>query len=303
MRATLLYFTQIDEMIFYSILLSFLYPFSYIQDSSYSSFQIDTLVSESSVFSLDYEGNTYILDKENHKLFKFNSQNKFQKEIGGIGWGQLNFDTPVAVDASYGLNIFVSDYYNNRIQRFNRNLEFISSLSGESFKSTNIHFGRPSFLAVDRFSNLYFYDSENKNIMKITFNGLQVKDVRIIGDYRLVPDPIQFAITNDDKLYVLESNKISVYDSWGTFLHSLQLETPQSVRAFCLSEKEIYIVIGDEMIIINHTGELLNKINIAEYFQLPSSNRIADVKIFQDRLHFLTNKMILVCPTNLFLSK
>lgn len=290
-------------MIFYSILLSFLYPFSYIQDSSYSYFQIDTLVSESSVFSLDYEGNTYILDKENHKLFKFNSQNQFQKEIGGIGWGQLNFDTPVAVDASYGLNIFVSDYYNNRIQRFNRNLEFISSLSGESFQSTNIHFGRPSFLAVDRFSNLYFYDSENKNIMKITFDGLQIKDVRIIGDYRLVPHPIQIAITNDDKLYVLESNKISVYDSWGTFLHSLQLEPPQSVRAFCLSEKEIYIVIGDEMIIINHMGEQLNKINIAEYFQLLSSNRIADVKIFQNRLHLLTNKMILVCPTNLFLSK
>lgn len=290
-------------MIFYSILLSFLYPFSYIQDSSYSYFQIDTLVSESSVFSMDYEGNIYILDKENYKLFKYNSQNQFQKEIGGIGWGQLNFDKPVAIDASYGLNIFVSDYNNNRIQRFNRNLEFISSLSRESFQSTNFPFGRPSFLAVDKFSNLYYYDSENKNIMKITFDGFQIKDVRIIGDYRLVPHPIQIATTNDNKLYVLESNKISVYDHWGTFLHSLQLDSPQSVRAFCLSEKEIYIVMGDELMILNHKGKQLNKINIAEYFQLPSQNRMTDVKIFQDKLYILTNKIMLICPTNLFLSK
>ncbi|MDI6802252.1 MAG: NHL repeat-containing protein [Bacteroidota bacterium] len=290
-------------MIFYSILLSIWYPFSYIQDSSYSYFQIDSLVSESSVFSLDYEGNTYILDQENHKLLKFNSQNQFQKEIGGIGWGQLNFDTPVAIDASYGLNIFVSDYYNNRIQRFNRNLEFISSLSGESFQSTNIRFVRPSILAVDRFSNLYFYDSENKNIMKINFDGLQVKDVRIIGDYRLAPHPIQLALAREDNLFVLETNKISIYDSWGTLLRALQLEVPQSARAFCLSEKEIYIVTDTELVIINQLGEQLNKINIEEYFQLPSANRIADVKIFQDHLHLLTNKMILVCPTNLFLTK
>lgn len=289
-------------MIFYSILLAYLYSFWYIQDSGYSYFLIDSLVSESSVFSLDYEGNVYILDKENNKLLKYNSQFKFQKEIGGIGWGQLNFDTPLAVDATYGLNIFITDSYNNRIQRFNRNLEYISSFSNESFQSTNFRLGRPSILAVDRFSNLYFYDSENKTIMKTTFDRLQVKDIRVIGDYRLVPDPIQFALTNDDKLYVLENNKISIYDNWGTHLNTILFEIPQPVRAFCLSEKEIYIVTENVLFITNQSGRQLNKIKVNDYFNLPSSNRINDVKIFHNRLNILTNKMILVCPTNLFLT-
>lgn len=289
-------------MIFYSILFACLYEFSYIQDSRYSYFLIDSLVSESSVFSLDYEGNSYILDKEYNKLLKYNSQYQFQKEIGGIGWGQLNFDTPLAVDATYGLNIFVSDFYNNRIQRFNRNLEYISSFSTESFHSSNYRFGRPSILAVDRFSNLYVYDSENKKIIKTTFEGLRVKDIRVIGDYSLVPHPIQFALTNDDIFYVLETNKISIYDNWGTHLNTILFEISQPVRAFCLSEKEIYIVTDNVLFIYNQSGKHLNKININDYFNLPSSSRINDVKIFQNRLHLLTNKMILVCPTNLFLT-
>ena len=67
--------------------------------------------------SFDNEGNLYILDQENSKIFKFKSDGTYINSWGKKGRGRDQLLNPMAILA-YNDDIFIVDSGNNRIQRF-----------------------------------------------------------------------------------------------------------------------------------------------------------------------------------------
>ncbi|MFZ0391614.1 MAG: hypothetical protein WAN36_14230, partial [Calditrichia bacterium] len=73
------------------------------------------LFQDAVAIDLDSEGNLFAVDRGRHRIIKYNANQNFVREIGGFGSSGDQFSSPSDIDAHLTLNIFVSDFNNNRI--------------------------------------------------------------------------------------------------------------------------------------------------------------------------------------------
>jgi tripartite motif-containing protein 71 len=82
-------------------------------------------------------------------------------------FGQYNSPNSIAVD-SHG-NVYVTDYDNNRVQKFDTNGNFITKWGSEGSKDGQ--FLNPQGIAVDSHGNVYVTDVSNNRVQKFDTNG------------------------------------------------------------------------------------------------------------------------------------
>jgi len=142
--------------------------------------------------------------------------------IGGPGWQDSQFDAPAGLWARNGLDIVVSDYGNHRVQRFDKTLAFVSSLSTRESDKVVERFGYPADVALSRFGDLYVCDGENVRIVKF---GPQSVYERAFGGLDAGPGrlraPAQIETGPHDRVYVLDDRRILIYDTFGNYLGRL----------------------------------------------------------------------------------
>ncbi|MCB1192366.1 MAG: hypothetical protein H7A23_24580 [Leptospiraceae bacterium] len=149
-----------------------------------TSANIDTAVS----VSVDSSGNVYFAEYNNSVIRKIDTSNNISTVVGTGTKGysgdkgaatsaQINQPYGVAVDSSG--NIFISDTYNSRIRRIDVSSGNIYTIAGngkEGFtddsdlSATTVPLYRPRGLYVDSAGNVYFADTGNQRIRKLTPN-------------------------------------------------------------------------------------------------------------------------------------
>jgi hypothetical protein len=125
----------------------------------------------------DGSGNVYVVDAGNDRIQKFDGSGHFLTTWGspGSGNGQFDFGEPffsvspagVATDGSG--NVYVADFSNNRIQKFDGNGHFLSTWG--STGSGNGQFSGPGGVATDLSGNVYVVDTSNDRIQKFDASG------------------------------------------------------------------------------------------------------------------------------------
>ncbi len=60
----------------------------------------------------------------NNEIVKLDTLNNALKSIGGYGWSNSTFDEPVDIYAT-DLRVYVTDKNNNRVQVFDKDLNFL----------------------------------------------------------------------------------------------------------------------------------------------------------------------------------
>ena len=83
--------------------------------------------------------------------------------------GQFNFPINISVDKSG--NVYVADFYNNRIQKFDSNGKFIMKLGNKN----NEQFLHPSGISIDSEGNIYISDFGHHCIQKFETNTIPLK--------------------------------------------------------------------------------------------------------------------------------
>ena len=68
----------------------------------------------------------YVVDRNNHRVQKFNSDGIYQSQFGSNGNGNSQFSSPIGIEFDSGGNIFVTDTGNNRIQKFDPSGNFLN---------------------------------------------------------------------------------------------------------------------------------------------------------------------------------
>ena len=116
----------------------------------------------------DRQGNVYVADPVNVRVQKFDRNGTFLMKFGKSGFenGQFSGDlADIAVDASG--NIYVTDR-SRGLQKFDRNGHFLAAwrTCGDKRPVTSA-----TGVALDRQSNVYFYDLVNSRICKYNSNG------------------------------------------------------------------------------------------------------------------------------------
>jgi DNA-binding beta-propeller fold protein YncE len=296
MRAYYKYF--FIPLVFYILFSSI----AFTQELSLEFIDLKKYIISANSLSLDNENNYYILDSDNNKVVKFSTDGKLLKEIGGWGWGNLNFDKPVSIDASSGLNVYVSDYYNNRVLRFNKQLEYISSLSSKDKEDELFSFGFPTVIAVDRFSNLFLYDGENNRILKFdkdgkydrTFGGIESVTPKIIR-------PRKMEINSENNVFILEERNLFIFDNWGSFLRIVKLDSLDNIKTFCTDGNNIFLINSDgSLFTLDFYGRILDSYNLSLKFDQLNIHDIRDIRTDQNYFYILTKESIVALPRRSF---
>lgn len=172
--------------------------------------------------SIDPQGMLYIVDTGNHRIQKLDSKGKCLASVGGIGKGIMQFNTPTSIWAENGLDVLIADWNNHRIERYDRDLNYLGTLKSSEIWSEFFHFGFPLDVAFTSQSELFCLDGENQRILKfdvyghpqLSFGGIESGLGRLIRPQRL--------LVSDGMVYVSdrETGQIFVFDIYGNFLYS-----------------------------------------------------------------------------------
>ena len=226
-------------MLIYSIniiLLIFYLLAKYPEDNSISFLNANSMTT-------DGKGNIYVLDNEANEVVKLSAELNLLKKVGRKGWNNGEFDTPTYIDGSSGLDIYVCDGKNFRIQRFDLNLSYISALitNLETFDN-NFKFNTPISCVIVNSSDLYVVDGENNRIVKflsgttpvLSFAGFQDVDGSLSKPGKILKDAL-------NSIYVLDKDKNSLmqYDVFGNFVKPIKYDT---LISFSIYKDNIYLL-------------------------------------------------------------
>ncbi len=185
-----------------------------VEDYSIGSFKRATRIETGT------QGTIFVIDADENKISLFSNLQDAPKTLGGFGWSSNSFDKPTGI-ATDGVNVYISDFGNHRIQRYDRELTYISSLSTRDTSVAIARFGYPLDVALSELGDLFILDGENIRVLK--FNSQGFYD-RTFGDIDAgkgkLQNPVKLVATNS-RIFVGEKNKILVYDYFGNYLESI----------------------------------------------------------------------------------
>ncbi|NPV11470.1 MAG: hypothetical protein HPY57_06745 [Ignavibacteria bacterium] len=240
-------------------------------------------------FSINENKNFIILiSNETNEVIKINLDGEIQKIIGGFGWSESQFDYPSSI-TSTAIEIYVADFNNHRIQRFDHNLNFISSLSS----SDNIKFEYPISITLSSKGDLYILDSKNKKVLKInSFKKLE----RVFGNYEsgnvILAEPKLIKLDSSQRIYVLDKDQILVFDEFGSFIKKIPIpeKLKNEIVDFQVYQNSIYFL--TERNLYEFKNEL-TQIFIDN--EIIGNSKLKKFEIRLNKIYLLTDRGILIC--------
>lgn len=240
--------------------------------------------------TIGFSGELYIADTGNHRLIKLNSKGEYLQHIGGFGWKANQFDTPVDIVTADGLNLYVADYNNQRIQRYGKNFEFISSLgdskidrlSSDQTGKTAVQISYPSGVAVTSLGDLFFTESEKGTVYKINrFGSVDAVFGGFTSSTGGLHKPSKLCATKK-RVYVVDEIKIVVYDYFGNYLQTIGEGFLKKITDVTVGvDNRIYISDSERktILIFDEKGEWISSPMNVE-FQSPAAVEIWNEKLF-----------------------
>lgn len=266
-----------------TLIFSILFPFILFAQGT-SSLEVINLTIIPSKFSVsENKTDFYFIIDETNEIIKTNRYGKIQKLVGGFGWQKSQFHKPTEI-LSTSIEVFVCDYNNHRIQKFDRNLNFISEFSNSN---TEYPFEYPLSIALSSKGDLFVLDSKNKKILKINGFG---KLEKIFGNYENAPvlfqNPMKLRIDSRQNLFVLDNNNLFIFDQFGNYRSQIKL-TIDDIIDFIPDEDKIFLLLKDKLIVLRD-----NQISI--FFQGQENEEFKQIEIRGDELFLLTGDKLLL---------
>ena len=241
--------------------------------------------------SVATDGSCYVIDRTNNTVIRYNDGKV--KTIGGTGWSNDGFDNPTDVNSSFILDVYITDKNNNRIQRFDRNLSFIESLTKNSIINSESFY--PQSCAVSLQGEIFAIDRDNRKIVKID------KNRKILSEFgsnnsgsATLRDPIDISVSPNDAVFVMDQNTIVEYDLYGNYILSIPLEQNDHWRSIASTADHIIAISSERIQFYAISGEYqfeLRPMDISGF----SIDEFRDSFMIDTVLYILTPKALLSC--------
>ncbi len=214
-------------------------------------------IRKAAAIDIDFEGNVYILDRGRHQLLKFSPAGRLLKQIGGFGNAEETFDDPRDVFARTPLDVFVADYNNARVVRYDKNLNFLSQLT--SGLDPPFNFERVLSVTVSSQYDLFLLDEFNSRVIKFTrFSEPAVAFGGFDETYGQLLSPTDLALDGSNRLFVADPAQpaIVVFDYLGNYLTRIEHPGFQQPSAlFYAADQRLYVAdSGTNRILIFEQG-------------------------------------------------
>lgn len=189
--------------------------------------------------ALSVDGLVYVVDSGNNRLQIFSNRGQFLRTIGGFGFEADQFDNPTDIWTRSLINIYVSDYNNRRIQRYDRRLNFISSLTSNEADDPAVQFEEVRSCALNSNNDLFILEHGENKIVKINRRG---EKERSFGTYESgegeLQEPRQLDIVNHRFLLVSDAaaRAVFVFDFFGNFIRRITNPQFKHPAGLCVLE-------------------------------------------------------------------
>jgi len=250
---------------------------------------------KASSFYITANGLIYVSDSGSDEIILLDTLGNQLKTFGGYGWSENSFDDPADVFAD-PLTIYTADKNNHKIKRFDKNLNFISSLFRRESDAQEEQFGYPISCATSNQGDLYFIDSENRRVMKfdifgnfkMNFGGFDA------GKYQLL-NPKQLAISSANEIFIIDGADIIIFDSFGNGTNRISIDS--SLSSIRILFDQLTICNGSEIYYSNlkSTDSKFTRLDLAD-FQIET--QIISAILFNSKLYVLTEHELLIFNKN-----
>lgn len=171
----------------------------------------------------DAAGNLYVADQVNHRIQKFSAAGAalsmgtpgYLLKWGAQGTGAGQFNRPWDVASGPDGSVYVTDYINARVERFNSVGTFVSQWG--VLGSGNGQFNGPTRICVDLLGNIYVADQANHRVQKFAANGSYTLQWGSFGTGNgQFSNPEGMAVDAAGNVYVTDSNNHRIQKFTGT---------------------------------------------------------------------------------------
>ncbi|MBI5645643.1 MAG: NHL repeat-containing protein [Ignavibacteriae bacterium] len=244
---------------------------------------------------IDPFGAVYVTDAGAHSLVKFGADGAPLGIAGGRGWALSEFDHPCGIDARLGIVLYVADRENHRVVRLDKDIHALGAFSTKDKPGAENSFGLPRDVVMTSMGELLVLDGENRRIVSTSgfaaversFGGVES------GEGRL-QNPIAMARFDDDRLVVLESNRISFFDAFGNYIFSGAYNTFEDAKGIACSKDRVAVVGSNTLHLFKTDGTLEHTISRERIVFAGETGAFQDVALGGGRIFILTANSVVV---------
>jgi len=193
--------------------------------------------------------------------------------LGAQGNGDGQFSGAARAVVNSESHIYITDEYNHRVQKFDRNGIFLSWWGG--FGTSSGLFNQPIGVAVDSEDNVYVVDSRNNRIQKFDPNGIYLNQWGAEGDGPgEFQNPQGITIDKNDNVFVADTSNCRVQKfskegthltTWGLGENSLWFSLTHGIT----SDSQGNIIIAEGFQIQKLTSDGIPVVSWGEFGQQP----------------------------------
>jgi len=267
----------------FSILLLFLSVFlSETPDRNITLSPLGSSLDGATSISIIPTGDIYITERNRHRFLILNSSGIRIDSVGRQGRGDYQFDSPVSINATNGLKIYVADKNNNRVQMFDRRHQYLSSFTSEKLERQDRF--KPTLLTVSPSNELFVYDPDRFLLHKFDSNGNYSREFNLR----------QYRVRNLSHLK-MSGFVLLLFDNREGLLHRFQSDGRylnfiagfDGAKAISGTPNHIWALFEDRLEKFSHRGA-----SLATYsFNEPLQN-ITDLFVSGNRLYVLTSNQL-----------
>ncbi len=182
------------------------------------------------------------------------------------------------------MDVFVADFENHRVQRFDKHLNFIASFSTYENENLENRFRFVQSVVVNSKNEIHILDGENKRVLK--FSDFSKNVEKIIGGIDAgsgkIKFPVQIEFDSLNQLYVLEKNKIICFDEFGNYFFTIGNEVLKNANGFSIYDDKIYVADDSSLKIFFLQGKFFEE----KKFDF----KIQDVALYENKIFLLNEK-------------
>ncbi len=158
------------------------------------------------------DGTFYVADSRNHRIKHLDINGNLLQEWGGFadgiaepaGWGKFNEPWGIALDSDG--NVYVTDTWNHRIQKFNNEGRFLLTWGKNGLGENPDELYGPRGIAVDAQGHVFVADTGNKRIVVYDSQGNFITEFGSAGfDPGLFDEPVGVAVDAQGIVYVADT--------------------------------------------------------------------------------------------------
>jgi len=240
-------------------------------------------------------GQLFVLDEAKNELSQFSIKGELLKTIGGKGWGDLEFDSPTDVSTNFALDVYVADYNNRRIQRYDRGLNFVQSITADNIVPALSGSFYPHASALSAQGELFVVESDGRRVLKFDPSQRFEREFGAFnGGAGALTNPSDIAVTPEGKVFVLDAPRVVEFDTYANYVSSIQLDSLPNPLTLNLSSHGLLVTSANDVREYSFDGAREFDITHEGLIENKSNDEFRDAVMIGPTLYLLTSHAVVV---------